>query len=127
MKTIAKILVIVLVAVLVGGATWLIGNQAGASGAFPERGARGDFDGDGDRPEGFPDGSGFPERGGREGRGERDGDGFNLFGIAGFAKTLIPITLIIALVVLVQNVVGRIRRGRDKTAPPPDPLTPAGA
>lgn len=122
MKNIAKILIIALVAVLVAGSTWLIGNQSGTSGALPERGPRGEFDGDDGRPDGFPDEAGFPERGGRE------GGGFNLFGIAGFAQTLIPIALIIAGVVFLQSVIGRIHRGRNKTntPPPPDPLTPAG-
>lgn len=127
MRNIAKILVIVLVAVLVAGGTWLIGYRMGASEntAFTEREPRGDFDGDGDRP--FSGSEEFPERGGREGR---SGDGLNLFGITGFAKTLIPITLIIAGVVLIQNIIGRFRRGKNQlpmTADSTDTPEPSSA
>lgn len=140
MKTIGRIVVILVAVLIVAGGTWLIGYKMGSSQnvAFAERGQRGGFDFEGDRPvpgdgtvpnQGeFPDGQGFPNRG-RDGDGERGG--FNISGIAGFAQTLIPITLIIAAVVLIQSVVTRFRRGKNKlpsdTTPPdvPQPSDPA--
>lgn len=133
MKNIIRITVIVLAAVLVAAVTWFAGYNAGTSqtAGFGFEGPRGDFDFDG---EGFPDGArpDFPE-GGRGGHHEEGG--FSFFGLASFARTLIPITLVIAGVVLGQNLISRWQnRGSGKSETispdssiPPEPPPPASA
>ena len=128
MKNIIRITVIVLAAVLVATVTWFAGYNAGTSqtARFGDEGPRGDFDFEGG--EGFPDGdrAGFAE-GGRGRGGDHDGGGFSFFGLASFARTLIPITLVIAGVRLAQNLISRWQRGRANkttTIPPDSSLHP---
>lgn len=104
MKTIFRILIILAVSALVVAGLVAMRQSAWASQLLPQ-GRGGEF-GEGFRPGGefgegferpFGDGDfgGFEGRGG--GHGERAG-GFSLFGILGFAQTLIPMTLIILVV-----------------------------
>lgn len=134
MKNVIRITVIVLAAVLVAAVTWFAGYKAGTNqtAGFAFEGPRGDFDFAG---EGFPDGDRheFAE-GGRGRGGDRDG-GFSFFGLVSFARTLIPITLVIAGVVLGQNLFNRRQNrgsGQSETIPPdssipPEPPPPASA
>lgn len=110
MKTIFRILIILAVSALVVGGLVAMRQSAWASQLLPQ-GRGGDF-GEGFRPgEGFGEGFEPPEGferpfgdgdfGGFEGRGGGHGEragGFSLFGILGFAQTLIPMTLIIIVV-----------------------------
>ncbi len=103
MKTIGRILIILAVALVVSGVFWVLtgSGQAASAGFFGEERIR---------PEGFQPGGNFapqgdfaPREGGREGgfeRGERDGGFFNPFGLL---KTLIPVSVIVAVVVLIER------------------------
>ncbi|HNB53648.1 MAG TPA: hypothetical protein PK530_16990 [Anaerolineales bacterium] len=102
MKTIIRILIIFAFAALVVGGLVAMRQSAWASQLLPQ-GRGGEFGEGFEPPQGFqppegferPFGEGdFGEFGERSGRGERGG-GFSLFGILGFAQTLIPMTLII--------------------------------
>ena len=123
MKTIVRLTVIILAALLVATATWLAGYAVGANqtSRFGAEGARGGFDFEG--REGFPDGDRPEFSEGERGRGrDHDEGGFSFFGLASFARTLIPISLVIAAVVGGQAVVKRLRpRASTPSAPPSSP------
>lgn len=115
MKTIGRILIILLAALVVVGAVGtlvnngVIGGQGpgGREGDRPDFGARDDDDGRGREIRHRPEGD-FGEREG--GRGEPDG-----FFLPGLLKNLGIITLIVALVVLSQKLWSRVRRRREKS------------
>lgn len=131
MKTIVRLTVIILAALLVATATWFAGYAAGASqtSRFGAEGSRGGFDFEGG--EGFPDGDRLEfSEGGRGRGGDRNDSGFSLFGLASFARTLIPISLVIAAVVVGQSVAKRLRprsSGPSATAPPTEDISLAEA
>lgn len=108
MKTIARLLTILLAAFMVVGATWAVGQSSGNTNAFAGRG----------RPE-FSQQEGqraFPDREFGE-RGERDGAQlFNARGWFGFTQTVVPIALIIAVVALPMNFWKRRQRARRNEA-----------
>ncbi|MBP7999426.1 MAG: hypothetical protein KA314_27975 [Chloroflexi bacterium] len=127
MKNIIRIAIIILVAVLVATITWFAGYNAGTNqtARFGDEGPRGEFAFEGG--EGFPDAGrpDFPERGrGRDEFHERGGS--SLFGFLSFARTLIPITFVIAGVVLAQNLIGRWQQRRSPKTPttPPEGSPP---
>jgi hypothetical protein len=129
MKTIGRILLILLAVTAVASLTYALGQtqffsqQLFAGGRHEDgRPAAGDFNGSpppfaqGDRP---GPGEGFGLRGGERGR-----DGFNLFAAAEFARTLIPIMLITVAVVLLTKLGDRVRKRRQKgQIGPPTNLT----
>ena len=111
MKTVLRILAIVLVITAVAGATWAIGQTEWATQQFGFRGGpdggrprlEGDNDDDGFRPPvgefgpgGRPD---FDNRFGDQGRG----GGFNIFAVAGFMRTLVPLAILTTIVVLLSK------------------------
>lgn len=118
MKTIWRILVILLVGTAVAGGTYIVGQSPWVTQRFgfrdggrPERGL--DNDDDGFRPDqgDFQPGA-RPES--NEGfRGERGGrGGINLFAVTGFVRTLLPMTVVIAAVVVVSWIGDKVRRQR---------------
>ncbi len=146
MKTISRIMIILLAATLIGGVTYAIGNsnwgtaQAAFGGRGGERfsraaGAVGNgeaaaqplrTDQHGSRPE---------HREGGHGGFDRDGGrGFSFFGLLGLARTILPIALIIGVVVLAANGIGQLfnrRKGKSTpvaaTIPPVDAVEPSTA
>jgi hypothetical protein len=121
MKTIVRLTIIILAVLLVATATWFAGYAVGANqtSRFGAEGARGAFDFE--AGEGFPGGDRpeFSEGGGGRG-GDRDDGGFSFFGLASFARTLIPISLVIAAVVVGQAVVKKLRPRPSIPASPED-------
>ena len=129
MKTIWRILIILLAITAVAGITYALGQTQffsqlqNVDGSFAGgRPAPGDFDGDalpferGGRPE---PGEGFAGRG-----GERDQGGFNLFAMAAFMRTLIPIALVTLAVILTTKLATWLRtRPRKEQTEPPANLT----
>ncbi|GAB4580719.1 MAG: hypothetical protein Fur0022_34610 [Anaerolineales bacterium] len=116
MKTIFRILIILAFAALVVGGLVAMRQSAWISQLIPQRGRFEEF-GEGfepplERP--FEEGE-FGEFGRRGERGERAG-GFSLFGILGFAQTLIPMTLIILFVTQIPKL-WRAFRLRQKAKP----------
>lgn len=111
MKAIIRLLIILLAAFAVTGATWAIGQSSGNSSesAFV-RGERPDF--------GESEGRSAPP-GGREGRAGGDHHAAQWTSVRGwlsFAETLVPITIIIALVTLPASLWKRYQRTRRHTA-----------
>ncbi len=106
MKTMSRILIILLAALTVVGATWVVGTQ-GSSDSSTGVEQQGDFDGDEGRP--LPPGgeAGF----------DRDGSQFlRVGGWLGFLKTLVPMTIVIAVVTLATNLSKRHRRAQQTNA-----------
>lgn len=117
MKTVGRLVLILLAITAVASATYALGqtqvvSQIAFAGDGPDgrRIVEGEFEGfgpafeRGDRPE---PGAGF---GGRDGEHARRGDGsFNLSAVSGFAKTLIPIALVITAVILATKVIDWLR------------------
>ncbi len=104
MKTIARILIILLAAMTVVGATWAVGQSSSNSGATTavsrNRADFGGAEGAPPRPEG---GEGF----------SRDGSQvLSVRGWLGFAETLVPITLIITLIALPTSLWKRRQRAQ---------------
>lgn len=124
MKTILRILAIVLVITAVAGATYAVGQSAWVTQQFGLRDGRGEgrFEHDDDADD-FRPAEGAFERderpgfaGGFErGRGEHGG-GINLFAITGFVRTLLPMTLVIGVVVSLSLSAQWIRRWRKDRA-----------
>ena len=130
MKTISRIMIILLAATLIGGVTYAIGNsswgtaqaafggrggerfarEAGAAGTGEMAGQPGHIDQRGMRPE---------RREGGHGGFDRDGGhGFGFFGMLGLARTIVPIALIIGAVLLASNGLGRFfNRRKGNSAP----------
>lgn len=102
MKTIGRIFVILFAALAVTGATWAVG-QSSSNSAFVPR-ERGGFE----RPEGE-----FRERGELGGRGDHHSAQFlSLRGWLGFGQTLIPMTIIIAVIALPMRFWKQRKRAR---------------
>ena len=136
MKTIGRILAILLAITAVAGATYALGQTswfaqqfAGGGGGDRDRIQLQDGEGAGEFGQpGFGQG-GRPARpdfggeGGFEGRGHEEAGGFNLSGLSEFARTLIPMALVITAVVLITKL-GDTWRKRRKTAAatPSEPL-----
>ena len=130
MKTISRIMIILLAATLIGGVTYALGNrswgtaqaafgeragerftrEAGAAGTGEMAGQPGHIDQRGMRPE---------RREGGHGGFDRDGGhGFGFFGMLGLARTIVPIALIIGAVLLASNGLGRFfNRRKGNSAP----------
>ncbi len=108
MKTIARVMIIMLAAMTVIGATWAVGQSSGNSNATIFVGRdRADFGGREGRPARPEGGDGFA----------RDGSQFlNVRGWLGFAETLVPITLIITAVALPTNLWKRRQRAQRQGA-----------
>lgn len=111
MKAIIRLLIILLAAFAVTGATWAIGQSSGNSSdsAFVQ-GKRPDF--------GESEGRPAPPAG-REGRAGGDhhaAQWTSVRGWLGFAETLVPITIIIILVTLPASLWKRYQRARHHTA-----------
>jgi len=104
MKAMIRILIILLAAFAVTGATWAIGQSSGSSSdsAFVQ----------GDRPEfGNRAGQSAPTAG-RAGGDHHAAQWTSVQGWLGFAETLVPITIIITLVTLPANLRKRNQRTR---------------
>lgn len=141
MKTVGRILAILLAVTAVAGATYALGQTSWFAEQVASRGGdRGGFerpdgeefgelagpgfgqDGRPERPE-FGDDGGSP---GFEGRGREGAGGFNLFALAAFARTLVPIALVTTAVVLLTKLAdGWRKRGKTAVAAPGDPLNQA--
>lgn len=104
MKTMTRILIILLAALTVVGATWAVGQSSSNSSTTTfVRGERAEFGGTEGRPVG-------PE--GREGF-DRDGSQLlSVRGWLGFAETLVPIALIITVVALPTSLWKRRQRAQ---------------
>lgn len=117
MKTIWRILVIVLVITAVAGGTYIVGQSSWVTQRFGIRGGgRPEHDHD-DDDNGFRLAEGEFERGERpesdEGfRGEHGRGGINLSAITRFARTLVPITMVIAVVAALTWITDKVRRQR---------------
>ncbi len=135
MKTIGRILVILLAITAVAWATYALGQTSWFAEQVAGRGGDRDRiqlqDGDGSGEFGQP---GFgqggrparPDFGGEggtgfEGRGRDGASGVNLFAVAEFARTLLPMALVITAVVLITKLTDSWRKRR-KTAVTPEPL-----
>lgn len=119
MRTILRILAIVLTITAVAGITYAIGQTDLISQQFGRLGESG-HDGGRSRVEAGNDGferDARPDFGG--GHAAERGGGFNLSAVAEFAKTLVPITLVIGLVALFSKGNQWLKRRR-KNAPPPE-------
>jgi hypothetical protein len=102
MKTVIRLLVILLAAVAVLGATWAIGqNSASATDTSLIQSARPA------PPAGFE---------GREGSDHDAAQVTSLQGWLGFVKTLVPLTIIITLITLPASLWQRYQRTRQHTA-----------
>ncbi|MCC6606186.1 MAG: hypothetical protein IT327_23470 [Anaerolineae bacterium] len=133
MKTVGRILAILLAVTAVAGATYALGQTSWFASQVASRGGdRGGFE----RPEGeeFGElaGPGFGQDGRPErpefgdGRGRDGADGFNLFALAAFARTLVPIALVTTAVVLFTKLAdGWRKRGKTAVAAPGEPLNQA--
>ena len=130
MKTISRIMIILLAATLIGGVTYALGNrswgtaqaafgeragerftrEAGAAGTGEMAGQPGHIDQRGMRPE---------RREGGHGGFDRDGGhGFSFFSMLGLARAIVPIALIIGAVLLASNGLGRFfNRRKGNSAP----------
>ena len=130
MKTISRIMIILLAATLIGGVTYALGNrswgtaqaafgeragerftrEAGAAGTGEMAGQPGHIDQRGMRPE---------RREGGHGGFDRDGGhGFSFFSMLGLARAIVPIALIIGAVLLASNGLGRFfNRRKGESAP----------
>jgi hypothetical protein len=112
MKTLGRILIILAVAALIGGAAYLLFGSNGAAlpAGFAEQHVRGRDGFDGALPGGFPAGEGF-ERDGHAGRGESGS-----FASLGFS--MLGNLLIIAVIVIVWSLLSRLaRRMRGERVP----------
>ncbi|MEZ4679404.1 MAG: hypothetical protein R2932_34805 [Caldilineaceae bacterium] len=114
MKTLGRIVIILVAALVVVGATWAVGqsggNSGGNSGSFARR-TRPEFSAEAGRPA-RPDGElrEFGERGGRDGA-----QLLSLRGWLGFGQTLVPMAIIIALVALPTSLWKKRRRAQRST------------
>ncbi|MFZ1397886.1 MAG: hypothetical protein WAS33_13350, partial [Candidatus Promineifilaceae bacterium] len=124
MKTILRILAIVLVITAVAGATYALGQSDWVTQqlGFTEGRGRGEARLD-DDDDGFRQPGGAFERGERSefggGFGDRDRDGrggVNLLAITGFVRTLLPMALVIAVVVSLSLSAQWVRRWRKEQA-----------
>lgn len=138
MKTIGRTLVILLAITAVAAATYALGQTSWFAEQFASR------SGDRDRIQ-LQDGDGIGEaapgfdRGGRPGRTGSDGEGagfagrgreevggFDLFAVAEFARTLVPLALVLTAVVLLTKLVDRWRKKRKTAvAAPGEPVNQA--
>lgn len=127
MKTIGRILVILLAIAVVAGATYALGQtswfaeQFGSRAGDRDRIQQQDGDGFGEGAPGFdrggrPNRPGFDgEDAGFAGRGREEADGFNGFAVAGFVRILLPMAVVITAVVLLTKLANSWRKRR-KTA-----------
>lgn len=139
MKTIGRILAILLAITAVAWATYALGQTswfaeqfAGGGGGDRDRIQLQDGEGAGNfTPPGFGQG-GRPARpdfggegeGGFDGRGHDGAGGFNVFALSEFARTLIPMALVITAVVLITKFGDKWRKRRKTAvAPSSEPLT----
>jgi len=108
MKAIIRLLIILLAAVAVTGATWAIGQSSGSSrdSAFVQ-GERPDFGGSEERT---------APPAGREGGDHHAAQWTSVRGWLGFAETFVPITIIITLVTLPASLWKRYQRTREHRA-----------
>jgi hypothetical protein len=94
MKTIGRILIILAVAALVSGAFWaLTGGTNASAGAFPANREFGELR---ERSDGSPEGGFRPDH-------ERGEESFGALSILGMLKSIIPISVIVLVVVLVER------------------------
>ena len=110
MKTLLRIIIILAVSLVVVWATNALGQNSSANQEFPPR-----FEQEGGENANSSDQQALPERrpGGERGeRGEHGAEGFSLRGLASFGQTLIPITIIIALVTTISNFINRRKRAQ---------------
>lgn len=134
MKTIGRILAILLAITAVAGATYALGQTswfaqqfAGGSGGDRDRIQLQDGDGSGEFGQpgfgqgGRPARSDFGGEGGAgfEGRGHEGAGGFNVFALAEFARTLIPMALVITAVALLTKFTDSWRKRRKTAAAAP--------
>lgn len=117
MKTVIRIVLILLAALAVTGVTYAVSQSAWATAQFA--GAPG-----GERSEGRPSGAFDPstaasagERPSGRGEGGEHGGGVNLFAFAAFLRILLPMALMIGAVTLIRAVAARVQRRRDRAAP----------
>lgn len=109
MKIIGRIFIILLAVAIVAGISYVIVNatSTGQSGAFgregfrPEGGSNGQGFNPGQGPGGFGERNGF--------RPERDGRGGGIFSITSLLRTLVPISLIVAVFVLGERLIEKLR------------------
>ncbi len=110
MSSIKQIVIILLAVLVVTGALYgygqMNGAAAGENGRFGEFERRGDFEGRGEFGEGRPP----------RGEGDTGLVPFNVRGILGFGQTLVPITIIIIVVALINRVTDATRRHSAKPA-----------
>jgi hypothetical protein len=131
MKTIGRILVILLAIAVVAGATYALGQtswfaeQFGSRAGDRDRIQLQDGDGFGEGAPGF-DRGGRPNRTGFDGRGRDEADGFNVFAGAEFVRILLPMAVVITAVVLLTKLAnGWRKRRKTAVAAPGDPLNQA--
>lgn len=93
MKTIMRILIILLAAMTVVGATWAVGASSGSTNSSTIE-QPGDFAGDEGRP---------PRPEGETGFDRNASQVLSIGGWLGFLETLVPISIIITVVTLVTN------------------------
>ena len=130
MKTISRIMIILLAATLIGGVTYALGNRSWgtAQAAFGERagerftreaGAAGTGEMAGQPGHIDQRGMGPERREGGHGGFDRDGGhGFSFFSMLGLARAIVPIALIIGAVLLASNGLGRFfNRRKGNSAP----------
>ena len=107
MKTLFRIIIILAVSLVVVWATNALGQNSSANQEFPPR-----FEQEGGENANSSDQQTLPERRPGGERGEHGAEGFSLRGLASFGQTLIPITIIIALVTTISNFINRRKRAQ---------------
>ncbi len=124
MKTILRILAIILVITAVAAGTYKLGQSQWATQQLGVFGGPGREEGrprpDGNNEDGFrPSENGVPRPDFGDGFGDRDGRGrgFNIFAAAGFVRTLLPIALVTAVVVIISLLAQRYHRRHRHTQP----------
>lgn len=107
MKTLFRIIIILAVSLVVVWATNALGQNSSANQEFPPR-----FEQEGGENANSSDQQARPPRRFDGERGERGAEGFSLRGLASFGQTLIPMTIIIALVTTISNFINRRKRAQ---------------
>ena len=107
MKTLLRIIIILAVSLVVVWATNALGQNSSANQEFPPR-----FEQEGGENANSSDQQALPERRPGGERGEHGAEGFSLRGLASFGQTLIPMTIIIALVTTISNFINRRKRAQ---------------